>query len=109
MVIMTQDSTATVELRINARWMEQLETAMQRAGVPAARREGAQAALGAFLLRCRALPGALGEREIRAYVRECAESGAGTRALLDLLEGLCFFFESVLPRPDLAGSAGFPF
>jgi hypothetical protein len=110
MVILTQDnSRAFEEMQQSSAWLAELDASMTRAGVPIARREGSKAMILAFLLRCHAVPDALREQELRDYVREQAEAGAGTRALLDLLEGLSFFFESVLSRPDLAGSAGHPF
>lgn len=110
MVIFSQDTSTTFEaIRRSTEWMGEMETVMRRAGVPAARRDGCKAMLLAFLTRCHAVPEGMREQELRDYIREQAEAGLGARALLDLLEALTFFFESVLARPDLAGSAGHPF
>src|SRR6185436_3156291 len=107
MVILKQDSpTVLEEIRVNAQWLSDLDHAMARACVPASRREGCKAALLGFLMRFQGRAANLEDPEMTAYISEQAEAGLGARTLLDLLEALTFFFESVLPRHELALRAG---
>jgi hypothetical protein len=64
-----------------------------------------------FLLARHALrPELLRPGQVQAFIEEQAESGRfRARVLIDLIQALSFFYDSVVEQRELAGEAGHPF
>ena len=91
-------------------WTARLESALERRGIDAVRRERWQGALAPFLARHAIRPELLRPGQVQAFIEEQAESGRiCARALIDLIQALSFFYDSVVEQRELAGEAGHPF
>ena len=99
-----------VESEQGSFWLARLEAALERRGIDAARRDRWQAALAPFLARHAIRPEMLRPGQVQAFIEEQAESGRYcARTLIDLIQALSFFYDSVVEQRELAGEAGHPF
>jgi hypothetical protein len=91
-------------------WLDRLDAALERRGIDADRRERWTLALAPFLSRHALRPELLRPGQVQAFIEEQAESGRyRARALIDLIQSLSFFYDSVVEQRELAGEAGHPF
>jgi hypothetical protein len=91
-------------------WLAKLDDALERRGIEAERRVRWTRALSPFLALHARRPGKLRPGQVQAYIEEQAESGRySTRSLIDLIQALSFFYDSVVEQRELAGEAGHPF
>lgn len=91
-------------------WLARLEAALERRGIDAARRDRWHSALAPFLARHALRPELLRPGQVQAFIEEQAESGRYcARTLIDLIQALSFFYDSVVEQRELAGEAGHPF
>ncbi|MDQ3003205.1 MAG: hypothetical protein M3Y08_18330 [Fibrobacterota bacterium] len=99
-----------VESRQTELWLGRLEIALERRGIDAARRERWKQALAPFLARHALRPERLRPGQVQEFIEEQADSGRyETRVLIDLIQAMSFFYESVVEQRELAGEAGHPF
>jgi hypothetical protein len=99
-----------VEGRQTELWLGRLETALERRGIDAGRRDRWKAALAPFLARHALRPELLRPGQVQDFIEEQADSGRfGARTLIDLIQALSFFYDSVVEQRELAGEAGHPF
>ena len=99
-----------VETEQALHWLGRLDAALDRRGIDAVRRERWERALAPFLARHALRPERLRPGQVQAFIEEQAESGRfGARALIDLIQALSFFYDSVVEQRELAGEAGHPF
>lgn len=91
-------------------WLGCLDAALERRGIDPDRRERWTQALQPFLARHALEPELLRPGQVQAFIEEQAESGRyRARALIDLIQALSFFYDSVVEQRELAGEAGHPF
>ena len=113
MVTFTQAVTKAmkfVESRQSELWLGRLESALEHRGIDAERRDRWKAALAPFLARHALRPELLRPGQVQEFIEEQAGSGRyGTRTLIDLIQALSFFYDSVVEQRELAGEAGHPF
>jgi hypothetical protein len=96
-----------MEARQSELWLGRLEIALERRGIDAVRREPA---LEPFLSRYALRPDSLRPGQVQDFIEEQADSGRfAARALIDLIQALSFFYDSVVEQRELAGEAGHPF
>ncbi len=99
-----------VEAEQGAFWLARLASALERRGIDAARRERWHNALSPFLARHAIRPELLRPGQVQSFIEEQAESGRYcARTLIDLIQALSFFYDSVVEQRELAGEAGHPF
>jgi hypothetical protein len=99
-----------VEARQSELWLGRLDVALERRGIDSVRRERWMAALKPFLARHALRPELLRPGQVQEYIEEQADSGRyAARALIDLIQALSFFYDSVVEQRELAGEAGHPF
>ncbi|GEM_PF-3757383 len=99
-----------VEGRQSELWLGRLQIALERRGIDAVRRERWSCALAPFLARYALRPELLRPGQVQEFIEEQADSGRyGARALIDLIQALSFFYDSVVEQRELAGEAGHPF
>ena len=99
-----------VEGRQAGLWLGRLEKALEGRGIEEDRRRRWTKALAPFLARHALRPELLRPGQVQAFIEEQAESGRfGARALIDLIQALSFFYDSVVEHRELAGEAGHPF
>ena len=99
-----------VEAEQSRMWLGRLETALERRGIDAVRRDRWMSALTPFLARHALRPELLRPGQVQAFIEEQAESGRYcARVLIDLIQALSFFYDSVVEQRELAGEAGHPF
>jgi hypothetical protein len=105
-----KEALAFMETRQSEVWLARLEDALERRGIDAERRMRWKRALAPFLKRHILCPEALRPGEVQRFIEEQAESGRyQARALIDLIQALSFFYDSVVEHRELAGEAGHPF
>lgn len=105
-----QKAQKHVEAEQSRIWLGRLETALERRGIDSERRERWQSALLPFLARHALLPERLHPGQVQAFIEEQAATGRlAARALIDLIQALSFFYDSVVEQRELAGEAGHPF
>jgi hypothetical protein len=113
MVTFTQavkQAQSFVEAEQSRIWLGRLDTALERRGIDLARRDRWMDALSPFLARHALRPELLRPGQVQAFIEEQAESGRYcARALIDLIQALSFFYDSVVEQRELAGEAGHPF
>jgi hypothetical protein len=91
-------------------WLDRLDAALERRGIDIERRERWTRALSPFLARHALRPELLRPGQVQAFIEEQAESGRfRARVLIDLIQALSFFYDSVVEQRELAGEAGHPF
>jgi len=91
-------------------WLDRLDAALERRGIEPERRARWNGALSPFLALYARRPEKLRPGQVQAYIEEQAESGRYcTRSLIDLIQALSFFYDSVVEQRELAGEAGHPF
>jgi hypothetical protein len=99
-----------MEARQSEFWLDRLEVALERRGIDAGRRERWKSALEPFLSRHALRPESLRPGQVQEFIEEQADSGRfAARALIDLIQALSFFYDSVVEQRELAGEAGHPF
>jgi hypothetical protein len=99
-----------VEARQSELWLGRLDVALERRGIDSVRRERWMSALKPFLARHALRPELLRPGQVQDYIEEQADSGRyAARALIDLIQALSFFYDSVVEQRELAGEAGHPF
>jgi hypothetical protein len=99
-----------VEARQSELWLDRLDVALERRGIDCVRRERWMSALKPFLARHALRPELLRPGQVQDYIEEQAESGRySARVLIDLIQALSFFYDSVVEHRELAGEAGHPF
>ena len=99
-----------VETRQSEFWLGRLDQALERRGIDGGRRERWKKALVPFLARHALRPESLRPGQVEAFIAEQAESGRyGARTLIDLIQALSFFYDSVVELRESAGEAGHPF
>jgi hypothetical protein len=99
-----------MEARQSEIWLGRLEIALERRGIDEGRWERWKAALGPFLSRYALRPESLRPGQVQEFIEEQADSGRfAARALIDLIQALSFFYDSVVEQRELAGEAGHPF
>ena len=99
-----------MEARQSEIWLGRLEVALEKRGIDAGRRERWKSALGPFLSRYALRPESLRPGQVQDFIEEQADSGRfAARALIDLIQALSFFYDSVVEQRELAGEAGHPF
>lgn len=99
-----------METRQSELWLGRLEIALERRGIDAGRRERWKSALEPFLSRYALRPESLRPGQVQEFIEEQADSGRfAARALIDLIQALSFFYDSVVEQRELAGEAGHPF
>jgi hypothetical protein len=105
-----KEAMAFLEARQSEAWLGRLEEALERRGIDAERRVRWKKALAPFLKRHILSPEALRPGEVQKFIEEQAESGRyQARVLIDLIQALSFFYDSVVEQRELAGEAGHPF
>ena len=93
-----------------SQWLVRLNTALERRGIDPERRERWTRALSPFLARHALRPELLRPGQVQAFIEEQTESGRlCARSLIDLIQALSFFYDSVVEHRELAGEAGHPF
>ncbi|HKP96273.1 MAG TPA: hypothetical protein VJ385_10985 [Fibrobacteria bacterium] len=98
------------EARRSEFWLGRLESALERRGIDADRRARWKQALAPFLARHALRPEMLRPGQVQTFIEEQTNSGRyGARALIDLIQALSFFYDSVVEQRELAGEAGHPF
>lgn len=106
-VLRAQQHVESSQIR---QWLARLDAALERRGIDSERRERWTRALSPFLNRHALRPELLRPGQVQAYIQEQAESGRYcARSLIDLIQALSFFYDSVVEQRDLAGEAGHPF
>jgi hypothetical protein len=91
-------------------WLARLDTALANRGIDPDRRERWMRALSPFLSRHALRPDLLRPGQVQAFIAEQADSGRlRVRDLIDLIQALSFFYDSVVEQRELAGEAGHPF
>lgn len=99
-----------MEARQSELWLGRLENALERRGIDEGRRDRWRRALEPFLARYAMRPESLRPGQVQEFIEEQADSGRhAARALIDLIQGLSFFYDSVVEQRELAGEAGHPF
>lgn len=99
-----------VEAEQSHMWLGRLETALERRGIDVVRRDRWMSALKPFLARHALRPELLRPGQVQAFIEEQAESGRYcARVLIDMIQALSFFYDSVVEQRELAGEAGHPF
>lgn len=99
-----------MEARQSELWLGRLEMALERRGIDTGRRERWKAALEPFLTRYALRPDSLRPGQVQEFIEEQADTGRlSARALIDLIQALSFFYDSVVEQRELAGEAGHPF
>lgn len=99
-----------VESRQSELWLGRLDRALERRGIDAGRRDRWRKALAPFLARHALRPETLRPGQVQAFIEEQAENGRyEARALIDLIQALSFFYDSVVEHRESAGEAGHPF
>ena len=99
-----------VETRQARLWLERLDAALARRGIDPDRRRRWTCALTPFLTRYASRPDLLRPGQVQGFIEEQAESGGlHARVLIDLIQALSFFYDSVVEQRELAGEAGHPF
>ncbi|MDB5047272.1 MAG: hypothetical protein JWO30_343 [Fibrobacteres bacterium] len=99
-----------VEARQSELWLGRLDRALERRGIDEARRERWRKALAPFLARHALKPELLRPGQVQSFIEEQADSGRyEARTLIDLIQALSFFYDSVVEQRELAGEAGHPF
>ena len=99
-----------VEVRQTELWLGRLEVALERRGIDASRRDRWKSALAPFLARHALSPEMLRPGQVQEFTEEQADSGRyEARRLIDLIQALSFFYDSVVEQRELAGEAGHPF
>jgi hypothetical protein len=99
-----------IEAERSRLWLGRLDRALERRGIDPDRRERWTKALGPFLALHALEPEVLRPGQVQAFIEEQAESGRyQARALIDLIQALSFFYDSVVEQRELAGEAGHPF
>lgn len=99
-----------MEARQSEIWLDRLEVALERRGIDEGRRERWKSALEPFLSRYALRPESLRPGQVQEFIEEQADSGRfAARALIDLIQALSFFYDSVVEQRELAGEAGHPF
>lgn len=93
-----------------SQWLVRLDAALERRGIDPERRERWTRALSPFLARHALRPELLRPGQVQAFIEEQTESGRFcARSLIDLIQALSFFYDSVVEHRELAGEAGHPF
>lgn len=106
-VLRTQQQVESGQVRL---WLARLDAALERRGIDSERRERWTRALSPFLARHALRPELLRPGQVQAFLEEQAESGRFcARSLIDLIQALSFFYDSVVEHRELAGEAGHPF
>ena len=91
-------------------WLDRMNAALERRGIDPDRRERWTRALLPFLSRHALQPESLRPGQVQDFIEEQAESGRFcARSLIDLIQALSFFYDSVVVQRELAGEAGHPF
>jgi len=91
-------------------WMNRFDAALERRGIEPERRVRWTRALSPFLARHTLKPERLRPGQVQSFIEEQAESGRySARSLIDLIQALSFFYDSVVEQRELAGEAGHPF
>jgi hypothetical protein len=91
-------------------WLGRFDAAMEFRGIDSDRRMRWSLALSPFLARYALGPETLRPGQVQSFIEEQAESGRlDARSLIDLIQALSFFYDSVVEQPELAGEAGHPF
>jgi hypothetical protein len=99
-----------LETRQSELWLGRLDSALERRGIDAGRRDRWKLALAPFLKRFALKPDLLRPGQVQSFIEEQTDSGRyGARALIDLIQALSFFYDSVVEQRELAGEAGHPF
>lgn len=99
-----------VEAEQSRFWLARLDGALERRGIDTVRRERWKSALAPFLARHALRPELLRPGQVQSFIEEQAESGRYcARVLIDLIQALSFFYDSVVEQRELAGEAGHPF
>lgn len=108
--IAVKEAMKFVESRQTELWLERLEIALERRGIDTARRDRWKKALAPFLARHALRPELLRPGQVQEFIEEQADSGRfEARVLIDLIQALSFFYDSVVEQRELAGEAGHPF
>jgi hypothetical protein len=90
--------------------MDRFDSALERRGIEPERRVRWTRALTPFLARHALRPERLRPGQVQSFIEEQAESGRySARSLIDLIQALSFFYDSVVEQRELAGEAGHPF
>lgn len=106
-VLRAQAHLETAQARL---WLGRMDAALERRGIDPDRRERWTRALSPFLSRHALRPELLRPGQVQDFIQEQAESGRFcARALIDLIQALSFFYDSVVLQRELAGEAGHPF
>jgi hypothetical protein len=106
-VLRAQQHVESGEIR---NWLARLDSALERRGIEAERRVRWTQALSPFLARHALKPERLRPGQVQSFIEEQAESGRySARTLIDLIQALSFFYDSVVEQRELAGEAGHPF
>lgn len=99
-----------IESRQTELWLGRLEIALERRGIDVARRERWKQALAPFLAKHALRPDLLRPGQVQEFIEEQADSGRyEARVLIDMIQALSFFYDSVVEQRELAGEAGHPF
>jgi hypothetical protein len=95
-----------VRARQTRLWLECLDVALKHRGIDADRRGRWAGALTRYAMR----PDLLRPGQVQTYIEEQVQSGGlPARNLIDLIQALSFFYDSVVEQRKLAGEAGHPF
>ncbi len=99
-----------VESNQSRHWLARFDAALERRGIEPERRIRWTRALSPFLARHALKPEMLRPGQVQSFIEEQAESGHySARSLIDLIQALSFFYDSVVEQRELAGEAGHPF
>lgn len=92
-------------------WLVLMERAMDGRGIAPGTKTLWLESLGAFVLEFRRHPGRLTSWEVRDFLFRHGELGGSdnSRSLSNSIEAVAFFYEHVVPRPNLAAAARRPF
>lgn len=106
-VLRAQKHVESGQIRL---WLGRFDSAMAFRGIDPDCRLRWTRALSPFLARHALGPEMLRPGQVQSFIEEQAESGRlCARSLIDLIQALSFFYDSVVEQPELAGEAGHPF